>query len=290
MAGSMAIVVSDQLERGQWNIFFSRFVLRPFLTSTCPSLIPNTRARNRRSPGTWLSSVTPTASLHLIDCPSPSGCVLSVCFQGNILEEHYVSKLNFSWPQVSCTAGYPPRSIRTVFVSYKDSVGQIQKFALRFSKTSEAEEFINALKHILNYPAESKPPNSDFQSEMSVASAFLCHSGTSYRNEEDLSNTTPLLVCSPEVQLSLNYEVEQKMCTEKTEMNSRDECYLPALPPSFASYLTDCCSKIKQAQPSSTENMDLKSQIVRYMDDTSFQEMLLKVEKVVCEIEGDIMP
>ena len=35
-----------------------------------------------------------------------------------------MSKLHFSWPQVSCVAGFPARGIRAVFVSYRDQVGE----------------------------------------------------------------------------------------------------------------------------------------------------------------------
>ena len=90
-----------------------------------------------------------------------------------VQEEHYVWKLHFSWPQVSCVSGYPIRGTRAVFVTFKDSLGevgnimfdlfcheknlkskcslpftcsQIQKFGFRFLTISETEAFINALK------------------------------------------------------------------------------------------------------------------------------------------------
>lgn len=40
-------------------------------------------------------------------------------------EEHFISKLLFSWPQVSCVSGFPARGSRVVFVSYKDCVSQV---------------------------------------------------------------------------------------------------------------------------------------------------------------------
>ncbi|MFS8030738.1 hypothetical protein Hanom_Chr17g01537631 [Helianthus anomalus] len=76
-------------------------------------------------------------------------------------EEHYISKLHFTWPQVSCLTGYSPRGSKVVFMSYKDQAGQarhsnlfilfiftywIQKFAVRFITTDETERFINFLK------------------------------------------------------------------------------------------------------------------------------------------------
>lgn len=46
-----------------------------------------------------------------------------LCFD-MLQEEHYISKLHFSWPHVSCVAGFPTRGTRVVFVSYRDGLGQ----------------------------------------------------------------------------------------------------------------------------------------------------------------------
>ncbi|KAH1053526.1 hypothetical protein GLYMA_08G283200v4 [Glycine max] len=87
--------------------------------------------------------------------------------------EHYVTKLHFTWPQVSCVSGYPPRGIRTVLVSCRDSLGEIQKFAMRFPSIYEAESFINALKEILKGDKDPEPLNTDFGSEILSQSEFM---------------------------------------------------------------------------------------------------------------------
>ncbi|EEF34471.1 protein POOR HOMOLOGOUS SYNAPSIS 1 isoform X1 [Ricinus communis] len=302
MAGSLALVLSEPQEKSVSNIkeewqkvSYSRFITYPSLPSTHPSLIPfSNSCRYKGTRGTWLSSHSPTASLQIRNYKSISHAVLTVCLHGNILEEHYVSKLHFTWPLVSCLSGYPPRGSRSLFVSYKDSLGQIQKFALRFSVISEAETFINALKDILKDSTETEPLNSDIRSEISLESKFMSADGIPSRAcEEESSVMTPVQTSSFETQfpLSLNYEVEQDSQTEKTLPSRNHEDISSALPPSFASFLSNCCSEVQQvaAQPTSFEDVDLKSQIARYMEDSSFQEMLIKVEKVISEIGDDLL-
>ncbi|KAJ9169492.1 hypothetical protein P3X46_017679 [Hevea brasiliensis] len=294
MAGSLALVASELSEKpvstikDQWQVSFSRFIIYPTVPSTCPSLVPRRNNRRYRSNrGTWISSHSPNASLQLLNYYSSSDAILSVCFCDKMLEEHYVSKLHFTWPQVSCVSGYPPRGSRAVFVSYKDSVGEIQKFALRFSVISEAERFINALKDILKEVSENELLNGDSPSEISSRSVFMSTNEPSSRAcEEESSVMAPDQTYSPQLPSSLNYDVGQE--SQETQPSHKSEVTSCALPPSFASFLTNCCSEIKKdaSQHSSSEDIDLKSQIARYMEDSSFQEMLFKVEKVISEI-GD---
>ncbi|XP_050204719.1 protein POOR HOMOLOGOUS SYNAPSIS 1-like [Mercurialis annua] len=321
-----------------WQVSFSRFLLYPSLPSTCPSLLPLPHTRYYRpSRGTWISSRSPSASLLLHHRPSSaSDSILTVCFHGQIMEEHYVSKLQFSWPQVSCVSGYPPRGSRYVFISYKDSNDEIQKFAVRFSVNTEAENFINALKDILQDPTGIEPPISDIRSDISSEPMFRSADRISARTyEEESSVMTPVqtsyyqpeisfnLNCEveqdshtneqdshtneeessvlppvqtsyyqPEITFSLNCEVEQDSHTNKDTLpNSNSKDIYSALPPSFASFLSNCCSDVQQVatQPSSAEDVDLKSQIVRCMEDSSFQEMLMKVEKVIAELGDEMM-
>ncbi|KAG8640114.1 protein POOR HOMOLOGOUS SYNAPSIS 1 isoform X2 [Manihot esculenta] len=279
MAGTLALIASERTEKpisvikDQWQVSFSRFIIYPSVPSTCPFLVH--RLNKRRccaSRGTWISSRSPTASLQLLNYHALSDAILSVCFSDKMLEEHYVSKLHFTWPHVSCVSGYPPRGSRAVFVSYKDSAGEIQKFALRFSVISEAERFINALKDILKEISETELLNSGSPTEISSPSVFLSTNETPSRAcEEQSSVMTTGQAYSP--QLSFDYEVEKESYIEKTQLNHISEGISCALPPSFASFLTNCCSEVKQdaRRPSSSENIDLKSQIARYMEDSSFQ-------------------
>ncbi|GJR11009.1 protein semi-rolled leaf 2 [Tanacetum coccineum] len=131
----------------------------------------------KRIKGTWLSSFTSLAYLRLFtDCgdddDDDSGRVVVtvtlvdhvVCESNSTLgnesfqEEHDISKLNFTWPQVACLSGFPARGSKVVFMSYKDRVGQarhsnllIHKFAVRFATLYETERFINSVKEFFGH-------------------------------------------------------------------------------------------------------------------------------------------
>ncbi|XP_038694391.1 protein POOR HOMOLOGOUS SYNAPSIS 1-like isoform X3 [Tripterygium wilfordii] len=267
MAGSLVAI------RDQWQVAFSRFFTFPSLTSTSSSLVP--LPKNRRDTkgikGTWISTSSPTVSLQLLNSHSKSDVILNVSLRETVLEEHYVSKLHFSWPQVTCVPGYPSRGTRAVFVSYKDSVGE----------------------EILKDVQEIEPLSSNFRSVISSQSEFVPSNKTSSRAcQEELSIMNSLTTYSPQMQESLNHEVEQCSYKQETALNHNAADTMSALPPSFASFLTNCYPEINQpaANPIESEEVDLKSQIVKYMEESSFQEMLMKVEKVISEMGDDLMP
>ncbi|XVF02520.1 hypothetical protein REPUB_Repub04eG0182500 [Reevesia pubescens] len=290
MAGSLVVVESDCQEKEMavntikehWQVHFARFITYPSLPSTCPTLVPLPKNRRYRAPlGNWIATAFPAASLQIINDRSISETILAVCLSGKILEEHYISKLHFSWPQVQCIPEFPARGSRAVFVSYKDSAEEIQKFALRFSTLHEAESFMNALKENLKGGVEIEPLNIDFGSSNGLPS----------RANQELSDVTHADFYTPQMAPSLSYEIEQQSFDEDAMLNHYSEGIFPALPPSFTSLLTNCCSTAEQDanQPTVSEKIDLKSQIVRYMEDSSFQDMLTKVEKIISEVGADVL-
>ncbi|XP_059595626.1 protein POOR HOMOLOGOUS SYNAPSIS 1 isoform X2 [Vitis vinifera] len=285
MAGALVTMATEHSDksmaaiRDEWEIQFSRFFNNPALSSTCssstihPDLIRKTRSLRR---GTWISSSS--ASLQLLTDHSTSQAILIVRSGGRIHEEHFISKLLFSWPQVSCVSGFPARGSRVVFVSYKDCVSQVQKFALRFSTIYETERFINALKDILKDVEDIELLSSGFVTEVSSQSEI----------SEELS--VPVHSHCSLLPPSSNHEVEQHSRSQETAVNHNCEGTFVDMPPSFTSLLTNCCFETQAAaQPTITEEMDLKSQIARYMEDSSFQDMLFKVEKVISEMGDDLM-
>lgn len=292
MAGTVA-VRSNSLS-DEWEISFARFIPFPHSSITSSSssdLHPlPVRLRNRPPRGTWISSST-SVFLRFSSDLNFSYVILTVDFNAKLLEEHYVSKLNFSWPQVSCDPGFPARGIRTVLVSYRDSRGEIQKFAMRFPSIYETQSFIGALKEILKDNKEPEPLNIDFGSEISSQSEFMSTNKHSYRPSEELSFMTPADTYIPQIPICMNNEGVQPSGlgsqNKETAPVHNFESILPALPPSFASFLMDY-SGLNPAQPTVTEENDLKSQIAKYMEDSSFQDMLVKVEKVISKIGGDM--
>ncbi|KAK4263145.1 hypothetical protein QN277_028604 [Acacia crassicarpa] len=295
MAGSLAMVPSngsvDPLKtlKNEWEINFARFLVYPSATTTCSDLLslPH-RLRNRNPRGNWISSPS-TAFLRLVNDYSNSDVIISISLNGEVLEEHYVSKLHFSWPQVSCASGFPARGIKTVLVSYRDSVGEIQKFAMRFPSFEEAQAFINTLKGILKDKKGPETPNTDYGSEISSQSEFMSSNKHSHRAGDELRTITPLDTYIPKMAPSFNNEEKRYSGTQEKEttVGYNSEGIYPALPPSFTSLLMDC-SEINQAQQTASNEFDLKSQIVKYMEDSSFQDILSKVEKVMGEIGCDM--
>ncbi|KAI4314373.1 hypothetical protein L6164_027287 [Bauhinia variegata] len=300
MAGTLAIVPSNGIEnslvnniRDQWEVHFARFFPYPSITnSSCSSdLVPlGARSKNRCSKGNWMSSSS-IAFLRLIRNHSNSDIILTVFFSGKVLEEHYVSKLHFSWPQVSCVSGFPARGIKTILVSYRDSMGEVQKFALKFASIFEAQSFINALKEILKVESgpDPEPLNTDFGSEISSQSGFMSSNKHYHQPYGELSNMTPSDTYTPQMPPILRSEGERHTGTQEKETTlvHKFDGILPALPPGFNSLLMDC-SENSYAQPIDSKENDLKSQIAKYMEDSSFQDMLVTVEKVISEIGGDM--
>nr|GEV69627.1 hypothetical protein [Tanacetum cinerariifolium] len=136
-----------------WQVQYARFFNCPPTSSAHhPSLVP----QMKRIKGTWLSLSLDsecdfaTIVMHLmtqtlrIDSVS---CNRNESFQ----EEHDISKLNFTWPHVACLSGFPARGSKVVFMSYKDRVGQIHKFAVRFATLYETERFINSVKEFFGH-------------------------------------------------------------------------------------------------------------------------------------------
>ncbi|XVF43948.1 hypothetical protein PTKIN_Ptkin02bG0081600 [Pterospermum kingtungense] len=297
MAGSLVVIETDGQEKekpvnsikDQWQVQFARFITYPSLPSTCSSLVPLPKNARFRAPrGNWIATSSPCASLQITNDLSISETILSVLLSGKTLEEHYISKLHFSWPQVQCIPEFPPRGSRAVFVSYKDSADEIQKFALRFSTLYEAESFMNAVKEILKGGVEIEPLNTDVGSEFSTQSEFISSNRLPSRACQDLSDMIPGDSYTPQMAPSMSYEIENQSFDQDALLKYNSEGIFRALPPSFTTLLTNCCSTAEQAANKSTvsEEIDLKSQIVRYMEDSAFQDMLSKVQKIISEVGG----
>lgn len=248
-------------------------------------------------------------------CSEP---ILAIYLGEKLLEEHFISKLCFSWPHVSCVLGFPARASRIILVSYRDCVGQLQKFALRFSTICQTEKFMKSLKDILNVKGDKGFPSERSCSEISC---FAPSNRTQNRDGEKSSFIRPTESCCPEMLPSLTYEVEHCSNSPENGLNysaSRDseksssatpsEVYVPqiepslacevnhnaddtfaALPPSFASLLSNCYSQATQAKPAMSVEDDLKSQIMKCLEDSSFQDILSKVEKIVNGLGDDFM-
>ncbi|XP_027772800.1 protein POOR HOMOLOGOUS SYNAPSIS 1 [Solanum pennellii] len=274
-----------------WEVQYARFIVCPASPHSSHSSLISLSSIGRKDGkrGKWISSASIVSLKLRTNSFDPNGgfiLVVSLC--DKILEEHYISRLMFSWPQVSCVSGFPARGSRAILVSYRDSVGQIQKFILRFLTIYEIENFMNVLKGKLDNANPQLLPCAEFDSAISSQSEFNPLDGASHRENEGW-------VCAASGDSAPNYmplnlapEFSQDSHKEETKLSREADEILSAFPPSFTSFLTNCCPEIDQvaAQSSMTKEVDLKDQIAKYLEDSSFQDMLVKIEKVIHEL-GD---
>ncbi|KAL9166274.1 hypothetical protein ABFS82_05G018900 [Erythranthe guttata] len=270
----------------QWEVQYGRFV--NFSSSTVrlthPSLaIPKIRLGR----GIWISAAA--ASLKLNYQQSFNGLYdasIVISLRSRVLEEHYISRVCFSWPQVSCVSGFPAKGSKVVLVSYKDGVGQKQKFALRFSDIYEAEKFMNLVKEILengNRPLLECP---EYNCVLSSEAEVISSDGPTYRIEGDLQSTTSVdhstqpIIPSPEPYL-IQYSSSHEMIEDYEDSEA-----MSAFPPSFTQLLKNCHPEVSQVKPKEPAE-DLTSQFMRYLEETSFTELLANVENIVSEL-GDV--
>uniref|UniRef100_A0A803PGU4 Poor homologous synapsis 1 PH domain-containing protein n=1 Tax=Cannabis sativa TaxID=3483 RepID=A0A803PGU4_CANSA len=325
MAESVALVPNRHVEklataiREGWEIEFSRFFSYPLLSSTSPHLLPlPPYLRNRRPFGTWITSMSP-AWLQLLHTPSHPSVILTVLLGGEMQEEHYVTKLNFAWPHASCISGFPARGTKVVIVSYRDSVGEVQKFALRFSTICETEAFLGSIKDILNGASDNVPLNNEVGSAISSQSHFMPSNTPSHRAAEDMKMMTSVQAYSLELPAIAKIEAShqhsqieavshqhsqieaaQQHSQIKAAQHSQIEERMPtshnfasnfaAFPPSFTSLLTSYSPNIGYATENSTsfEENEVKTLLMKYLEDSSFNDMLNKVDRVINELGGDL--
>ncbi|CAN8294370.1 unnamed protein product [Cochlearia groenlandica] len=339
MAGSVRESINEQ-HRGnaaatgfsRWLIDFARFVSYPGSPSPYTGMVPLGKRELSASPdGTWLSTSSPTASLQMMEEVNRSDVILSVELGGKVLEEHYITKLNFSWPQMNCVSGFPPRGSRTVLVSYVDSEDEIQKFALRFSTCDAAETFVVALKEKLKGLEEAKTQRterSETRSDICLESVNNPFNGTNPRATEQEPNVVrPIESYVPETLLRFGYQTGQTLYTQQLQPAAEEnlpnmvqhfDSYVPEilprneyqarqtlyptqsaftqipnvnpfnLPPSFTTLLSACFpnSTPDAGKTIVKQDPDLKEQILKYMEDSSFQDMLHKVDRIIDEIGG----
>ncbi|KAF7100891.1 hypothetical protein CFC21_102334 [Triticum aestivum] len=204
--------------RQEWEVEFARYFASPLRdTSTTTTTPPPPGVRYVTSatdchPGAWLPAATP-AALRVSRSSHPSAApVLTVSVIGVVFEEHFVSILNFSWPQLTCGGQCPGSGSRVLFVSFCDKSKQIQKFALRFPQLSDVESFLNCVKECLGDTMDIASSGCDYICEDSssrseyIASNELPHSfeepasdhrteapALCYHEEPDLPVSEPLL-------------------------------------------------------------------------------------------------
>ncbi|KAJ4895609.1 Uncharacterized protein Rs2_22403 [Raphanus sativus] len=265
MAGSLTASVhehhAEASEIPRWLISFARFVPFPSSPSPYPGLDPLGKSELSSSPdGTWLSTV----NLRLVDEVNRSGAILSVQLAGKILEEHYISKLNFSWwPCITSVSELPPRGSRAILVSYMDSENEIQKFALRFSTCDAAVTFVAALKEKLKGLEEAglqeREPDTSFQSDYNPGNETIPRATV-----EEPNMVKHLGSYVPEMQARLEYQDGKILHPPQSTLShiSNENC--SNLPPNFTTLPSGCFpnSTLDAGQTTVKQDPGLKSQIL----------------------------
>ncbi|XP_048597798.1 protein POOR HOMOLOGOUS SYNAPSIS 1 [Brassica napus] len=336
MAGSLTASVhrgnAEASETFRWLISFARFIPFPSSPSPYPGLVPLGKRERSSSPiGTWLSTSFSKVYLTLVEEVNRSDAILSVELAGKILEEHYISKLNFSWPHMTCVSGFPSRGSRAILVSYMDSGNEIQKFALRFSTCDAAVTFVAALKEKLSGFEEAgiqereTRPEASFQSDYNPGNEIIpsyvpemlprlecqqslypresaivmqprleyqtCHTfyAPQIATVEEPTMVKHIGSYVPEMQPRLEYQAGQTLYPPHATLSQIPNDPFINLPPSFTTLLSGCFpnSSLDAGQTIVKQDPDLKSQILKHMEDSSFQDMLQKVERIMEEIGGN---
>nr|GMD95452.1 protein POOR HOMOLOGOUS SYNAPSIS 1 [Ipomoea batatas] len=265
----------------RWEVQYARFVIFPSSPHVShPSLVPHSaRQRKVRRGGKWIStssSNSTAVSLKLLTVHDAdfSDQILLVSLGHKILEEHYISRLHFAWPQVSCVSGFPTRGARSVFVSYKDRAGQaktfsisetllnlVQKFALRFSVIDEIEKFMIDVKENLEGIRPMSLPCPPVDSTISSQSEFIPSDEASHRDNNEIQHTTsadtgtyeiPASISNAadtgtyEIPASISNGVSQDSSSQEMRLNREAEEILSSFPPSFTSFLMNCGPAVEQ--------------------------------------------
>ncbi|KAM0932863.1 hypothetical protein DsansV1_C38g0233451 [Dioscorea sansibarensis] len=323
MAGvSTALESPDDLACTQWEVEYSRFFHFPRRSISYSSPAPAEGLRplpkgKIRSRGTWLTASSP-AILLLRTGSTDAIPVLSVILSQAILEEHFVSNLSFSWPQVSCDSDCPIRGSRIVFMSFRDCSNLIQKFAIRFLTSSASESFLNSVKECSRDKPGFGVQASHFFCDSSSLSKSMASNGLHRRADEESSLEKSVATCEVEVPAltcnALQHEHEHPC---QPVIPTKAGSVSSALPRSFSQLLTDCSINSEKVRtnptrPTLATNLncqnggdslvpsfpeksgeqskvtDLRSQLATCMSDASFVDMLSKIEMVINELGGDL--
>ncbi|KAK3132379.1 hypothetical protein QOZ80_6AG0520550 [Eleusine coracana subsp. coracana] len=326
--GGDLLPASQWLKALKWDVEYARYFATPRRGPSTPPP-PGLRYVSRgklRYQGTWLPASTPAALC--ISQPSlPSAVpVLTVSIGGVAFEEHFISILNFSWPQVTCVTQCPIRGSRVVFMSFCDKSKQIQKFAVRFPQLSDAESFLNCVKECSVETMDIIPSGSDYMCEDSSTSEYIASNGLQLSYEGPASDH---FIEAP----ALSYQEESEQPVLEPLIAGNIDNIYSGFPPSFSQMLTTCSTEneedVKGPIPVTATNhtpqevyalgtshdaavvaaettadkgkgaaegidaskitSDLLARLKTYMADDSFHDMLFKLDKAIDELGGGML-
>ncbi|XP_062232738.1 protein POOR HOMOLOGOUS SYNAPSIS 1 isoform X3 [Phragmites australis] len=245
-----ASAAPPRLRRQKWEVEYARYFATP---QRDPSTPPPPGLRNiirgkLRHQGTWLPAASPA-----LLCVSRPGLpfavpILTVSIGDVAFEEHFMSILNFSWPQVTCVTQCPIRGSRVVFVSFCDKSKQIQKFAVRFPQLSDAESFLNCVKECSSKTMDIIPSGSDYMCEDSSATEYIASKGLHHRPDDASSFEEPASDHVTEAPALSYHKEPERPVLEPLLARNIDNIY-SGFPPSFTHMLTNCSTESEKEEP-----------------------------------------
>ncbi|XP_022681507.1 protein POOR HOMOLOGOUS SYNAPSIS 1 isoform X2 [Setaria italica] len=231
--------------RQKWDVEYARYFGTPRRDPSAPpppGLRHITRGIHRHQ-GTWLPASSPAALCVSRPTLSSAVPVLTVSIGDVVFEEHFVSILNFSWPQVMCVTQCPIRGSRVVFMSFCDK--SKQKFAVRFPQLCDAESFLNCVKECPCETMDIIPSGSDYVCEDSSASEYIASNGLHHRPDDASSfeeQASDHMIEAP----TMSYHEEWDLpVLEPLSANNTNNSY-SGFPPSFSQMLTNFSTENEQ--------------------------------------------
>ncbi|KAH9330704.1 hypothetical protein KI387_002812, partial [Taxus chinensis] len=277
----------------EWKIQLAQFVPPPTLHADKKSVSPF-KTLNKRffsTDGTWISSRSP-AILSL--STANSATKLHVKLRGKVHEEHFISRLKFMWPQISCQAKFGIKGGRVIFASYYREClhkgFERSKFALQFDTALHARDFLCVIQEMLQannflQVQEEIPRNMILWDESSASKLLAIQKPQASENIDgvplDKSDTQKQGIYS-----SMKVDQSQELL-ERQELFNQLESNCADLPPRFTKFLQECqmasgneTDEGKTQRPQNLRNdppvlesnpNDLKAQVTACFLDPSFQ-------------------
>uniref|UniRef100_A0A0E0LBK8 Poor homologous synapsis 1 PH domain-containing protein n=1 Tax=Oryza punctata TaxID=4537 RepID=A0A0E0LBK8_ORYPU len=301
-----------QRRRKKWAVEFARFFRTPRRDPSKPPP-PGLRlvARGKlRHHGTWLQAASPAALS--ISCPSQSFAVpvLTVSIGDVVFEEHFVSILNFSWPQVTCVTQCPISGSRVECST--ETMDIIPSGSDYLCEDSSASEYISSSGIHQSFEEPDQPIH------RTETPAFGYHA----EPDEPIHRTETSALSQRETPALGHHEGPEEPLLQPLLATNIDTVF-SGFPPSFTDMLTQfSCKTEKDAEEpypvtardhspqevsmldtphnvaiSTTaaneidvnrETSDIMTRIKAYITDGAFHDMLFKLERVIDELGGDL--
>ncbi|KMT10661.1 hypothetical protein BVRB_5g117770 [Beta vulgaris subsp. vulgaris] len=255
-------------DSAHWEVQYARFFNFPLSLSSTPTssfLRPIFASKKQRLKGTWLSSSSSNVSVDILFYNQTlSQPTLVVSLNERIYEEHYISKLNFTWPKGSDVSECSLRESRVIFASYRDDMGQIQKFALRYASSTESRKFMELLKCL--------------------------------KEGRDCSRGMPRCVFtggideehSPLRQPSINHEHGLNSCLEEAVQDHAVGGTDVALPQSYSALLADCCTETDIGVSQAPTEANLKRFLKEKRLADNFLDLMDMMDSVIIGLGGGL--